>query len=570
MNGELFDAGLSTLKGRYNRRQFMRVSALTAGSALLVACGGTNENLMASTTPLPKEGVAPSAVTATAQASVGKTYFPSPAPNVPDAFTAPLPPYQSVTAVPGMGGTVNVFSISYVAPETPHAQNKFWQGLEKRLNVKWNLNHAVGGDNYQEKASAILASGKFPDLFLLLPDLSYALYKAIDQGAFNDLTPYLSGAALKEYPNLARYPDLLWKNAAINGKLYAVPRPFTFASGMMLYRKDWAKKLGIAEPKSADDFYKMMTTFSKSNPEGKQVWGMGFAADGIFKSSSQFILNMFRVPSEWRREANGSMTYFIQTDEYRQAVDFMRRMYAAGLFYPDSLTSTGLQMRQAFLAGKIGSYVDGSTALDAVRFKFQSVNPKADVGILIPPGADGGKGSYWMGKGYNGMTAIPSSISDSNRIKELLRILNYLAAPAFSVEANYISLGVDDWDNKPDANGIRALTQTGSKEIGALANVAFGNRVFYYPSDLQLGPIFQDYTRRLFEIGVANPTDRVVPPPTAQKKSDTLENLVNDRVLRIVKGVDPLSALDTAIQEWKSQGGEQMAQEYAQALAKLP
>jgi putative aldouronate transport system substrate-binding protein len=554
----------------YSRRQFMRVSAVTAGGALLAACGG--QPAQTQQTPLPKTGVAPSAVTATAQASIGKIYFPSPAPNVPDAFTAPLPPFQSVFTVPGGGETVNVFSITYVAPETPHDQNKYWQGLEKRLNVKWNLTHAVGADNYEEKASVLLASGKLPDLFLVLPGLSPSLYQAIQQGAFNDLTSYLTGSALKEYPNLALYPSLIWKNAAINGKLYGVPRPFNFGSGIMLYRKDWAAKLGIGEPKNATDFYNMMVAFTRNDPDGDgkaDTWGMGFAASGIGQSASQFILNMFGVPDNWRLESDGSLTPYIQTDEYRRAVDFLRRMYAAGLFYPGSLTATGLQMKQDFLAGKFGAYVDGFTTLYPTRFQFQSVNPEADVGILVPPGADGGKGSYWLSTGFSGFTAIPSSISDPNRIKELLRILNYLAAPTFSVEWNYITLGIDGWDNQPGPNGSRAVTTKGSKEIGSLTNVAFCNPVYYYPSEPTLGPVMQDYTRRLYAIAITDPTDAVLPPPTAQQKQNILDTLINDRVLRIVKGTDPLSALDELVRDWKNEGGAQMTQEYEQELQKL-
>jgi putative aldouronate transport system substrate-binding protein len=552
-----------------SRRQFVRASAMVAGGALLAACGGPTAQTQQT---LPKTGIAPAAVTATAQASIGKTYFPSPAPNVPDAFTAPLPPFQTVYTVPGNGETVNVFSITYVAPETPHDQNKYWQGLEKRLNVKWNLTHAIGADNYGEKASVLLASGQFPDLFLVLPDLAPSLYQALQQGAFNDLTPYLTGNALKEYPNLALYPSQIWKNAAINGKLYGVPRPFNFGSGIMLYRKDWAAKLGIAEPKNATDFYNMMVAFTRNDPDGDgkaDTWGMGFASTGISQSASQFILNMFNVPDNWRLEQDGSLTPYIETDEYRRAVDFLRRMFAAGLFYPGSLTATGLQMKQDFLAGKFGAYMDGFTTLYNTRFQFQSVNPQADVGILVPPGADGGKGSYWLSTGFSGFTAIPSSISDPNRIKELLRILNYLAAPTFSVEWSYVTLGVDGWDNQPGPNGTKAVTTKGSKEIASLTNVALCNPVYYYPSEPALGPVMQDYTHRLYAIGITDPSDAVFPPPpTAQQKQDTLDTLINDRVLRIVKGTDPLSALDTLISDWKSQGGAQMTQEYEQALQK--
>jgi len=105
-----------------SRRRFMSVAAATAGGALLAACGSTpsQPTKAAVVATLPPQSVA-----ATTTASVGKTYFPSGDPNVPDAFTAPLPPFQSVLYVPGNGDTVNVLSVTSEPPVTPKSSNKY-------------------------------------------------------------------------------------------------------------------------------------------------------------------------------------------------------------------------------------------------------------------------------------------------------------------------------------------------------------------------------------------------------------------------------------------------------------
>lgn len=550
------------LSSVYTRRRFIQVATLTAGSAFLAACNQSTPPPPVSQVPT----VAPAAVTATAAASIGKTYFPSPAPGVPDAYTLPLPSFQSVSSTPGRGGTVNVFSITYAPPEVPKAMNRYWQELERRLNVTWNLNHAIGAQNYAEKVGTLLASGSLPDLFYISTSTAPSLLQAIQQGAFADLTSYVGGAAINDYPNLARFPALLWNNVAINGKIYGVPRPFGFTGGTMLYRKDWAEKVGIPNLRNAGDFYKLMQAFTKSNPDGNaqaQTWGMGFGAGSI--ASHAFFMNLFRVPHQWRQEANGGLTYFIQTEEYKQAVAFMAQLYKAGLFYPGSLTETGLQLKQSFTAGKFGMYLDGFSALYDQRTKIKTLNSNADVGVLVPFGADGGKANYWLSSGFLGFTGIPSSVTDSERVKELLRILNYLAAPVFSEEANFISLGIDGWDNKIGKHGVKALTPTGTNEIGSLTNVANPMIVYYYPSEPSLGPVAQEYTLQLLEIGVFDPTASLI-SPTAMKQQPTLDTLINDGVLRIVRGLDPLSALGNVIAAWKSQGGDQIAREYASGL----
>src|ERR1043166_6906068 len=84
-----------------SRRQFIKVAALTAGSALLAACGGPSISEQVKIKPVPT--LPPDAVQATVEASVGKTYFPSGNPNVPDAYMAPPPLVQTVPEPPEIG-----------------------------------------------------------------------------------------------------------------------------------------------------------------------------------------------------------------------------------------------------------------------------------------------------------------------------------------------------------------------------------------------------------------------------------------------------------------------------------
>src|SRR5205823_12827067 len=43
------------------------------------------------------------------------------------------------------------------------------------------------------------------------------------QAACADLTPYLSGDAVKEYPNLANFPTTAWPPTIFDNKIYTVP-----------------------------------------------------------------------------------------------------------------------------------------------------------------------------------------------------------------------------------------------------------------------------------------------------------------------------------------------------------
>jgi putative aldouronate transport system substrate-binding protein len=555
-----------------NRRRFIQVAAVTAGSAVLAACGASTPTQPAQVTAIATTD--PKSVAATVTAATGKTYFPSGDPNIADAFTAPLPLTQSVFYVPGSGATVNSFAITSDPPVTPRDRNKFWQELEKRLNVKWNAT-AVTSDVYPEKVGTLLASGNLPDLFMVDTNYAPSLFQAINQGAFTDLTPiYTSSTFKQDYPNLAKISPLSWQNSRINGKHYTVPRPRPLTGYALLYRKDWADKVGI-EPKNADDFLKLLQAFTKKNLDGNstQTWGIGLSTDSSTFAATQlvFFYDLFNVPNVWKKNSDGSLTYFIETDEFKQAIDFARRVYSAGLFHPNSFSQTSQDAKNGFDAGKFGAYMDTITGMPDRTKHLLQIHPSASLGVMTPFGANGGQATHWMGLGFNATCGIPASTgSDENRLKEMLRILDYLAAPAFSIENDFISNGISGWDYTPGPNGTKVLTTNGNNEIPGLANQANANLVYYQPSvtvNPHLALDQQTATRNLLKNAVQDPTLGLY-SATGAKQSGVLATLVTDRVTRLIKGSDPLSAISNLISDWKSQGGTQTAKEYASAMNK--
>jgi putative aldouronate transport system substrate-binding protein len=558
-----------------SRRRFVQVAGTMAGGTLLAACGGTTTtNPPAKLTSIAT--IPPQDVTATATAAKGKTFFPSGDPNIADAYTAPMPAYQSVFEVPGSGDTVNSFAITSQPPVTEKGKNKFWQELEKRLNVTWNST-LVTSDVYPEKVGTLLASGNLPDIFMFDSRYAPSLLQAVNQGAFTDLTPIVTSSSFKtDYPNLGQISPLSWENAKINGKYYTVPRPRPLTGYALYYRKDWAEKVGITDPKSADDFFKLMQAFSQGKLNGgAQTWGMGLPVPSSDFSSSQlaFFFNIFGAPNQWRKNADGTLTHLIETDEFKQALDFIHRLYAAGYFYANSFTQNGQENKDNFSAGKYGAYVDTITGAPDQTDKLLQIHKDAKLSVMTPFNADSSHtANHWMGTGFNSAAAIPTSTgSDENRLKEMLRILNYLASPPFSVEGIFLANGIDGWDNQPGSNGARAVTATGKNEIGNLANQANANLIYYYPSvtaNPNLAVELQGFTRNLLKIGIQNPTLGLY-SQTATTKSAVLASLVNDRIVRIAKGTDSISAVSDLVSSWKSQGGTAIAKEYESALSKI-
>jgi putative aldouronate transport system substrate-binding protein len=519
-------------------------------------------------------GAPPTATAATGAAARGTVVaspeaavegkIPSPAPGVPDAFTKLPPPFKAVSAAPGRGSKVTTFQLSFFPPVPPRDRNRYWQELEKRLAVTLEPTFIPQGE-YPAKLSTVTASGDLPDIVHLALDSSPDQYRVIQQGGYTDLTAYVTGDALKEFPNLALFDPQIWKNIAINKKIYGVPWPRIFVNGQLMFRQDWAEKVGFARIASAADFFNCMVAFTKNDPDGNGAADtFGFGA-GL---NPGFVQNMFRVPNNWRRNPDGSLTKELETEEYKAAIAFARRLYEAGAFYPDAATLTGNQAKDGFISGKFGAYGDGSLALlgtTQTRYKVTEVNRNAKVIGLVPPGHDGGRSFVNKGGGNAGFRAISGrSGRDRERVKELLRVLDYFAAPFGSEEWRFINNGTEGvhYTLKPD--GTIERNELGRNEIGDIPNLMYASQVFYsdIPGEAQ---DVQQLQKNLLELAVDDPALGLY-SPTAVTKRGELNQLVSDRVTAVITGREPASALDEMVKDWRGRGGDQIRQELQDEL----
>ena len=598
-----------------DRRAFLRTAlvatATAASGALLAACGGSTSPTATSApaasttaTTAPKPTTAPSAASpatsapaagatapaasAAASASTGGSpttaaaapnaapnqdgKLPSPAPGVPDAYTKFPTPFKSVATIPGKGTKVTALIVAYNPPPPSRDQNKWWQEFEKRVGITYDP-IIQPADGYPEKLASLTASGSLPDLTFLYFEQVPDQYKVIQQGAYTDVTSELSGDGLKQYPNLGLFPQYLWKNSAISGKLYGAPRPQLPIGAQMIWNKDWAQKLGNPSPKNADEFYDLMVKFTKNDPDGNgkpDTWAIHTIQQFAFGLS--FFRSMFRVPNEWRKNADGTLTSYLETDEFKQAVTYMKRLYDGGVFHPDTPTGNRTQRKDYITGLRVGMIQDLVTNFagpnpngyrDTAR-KLNN-NPNINITALVPPGFDGGKSTIDLTSGFTGYAAIPAKVGkDSGRTKELLRVIDYFASPFGSEEWAFLNYGLEGVHHTVQPDGSRVLTDLGRAEIGDLNNLCNPMTAYWYPvpGDAQDA---QSAVRDMVALGQDNPVINLY-SPTNSAKAGELNQLRIDRVAAMTQGRDPLTAIDTFVKDWRSRGGDQIRKEYEAAL----
>jgi putative aldouronate transport system substrate-binding protein len=308
-----------------------------------------------------------------------------------------------------------------------------------------------------------MAGGDYPDLVSLFGGLNAAAnVPAFLQQAAADLTPYLSGDAVKAYPNLAALPTFAWKNSgsALGGKLWMVPISRPSVSNLMIKNSTiWDQEIGPDYgPKNADDFKRVLQQLTKSSANRWALGTLQAPLSGPFEIA--WFSSLFGAPNNWRLEPGGKLVKDYETAEYREAVGYVRDLIAAGVFYPDSLTTTSAPAAMTNLVGGKCVLSVRTLGLDWTDGYQQGrrLDPPQTFGFLKHFAAhDGAKPVFFLGTGYGAGTMLKKASPE--RIKELLGILNWTAAPFGSQEDLLLTYGVEGADYKLDSNGNPVTTE---------------------------------------------------------------------------------------------------------------
>jgi putative aldouronate transport system substrate-binding protein len=562
--------------GRLDRRTFVVRTGLlalgTLGASLLEACA-------------PAAPTAPAAGGAAAPAAAGSalklpTYvaFEGPKPDLagnaqgldPAFFKFPTDLIKSVPTPPGDGSTITAITYLTLAPPPPMESNTAWQAVNKAINATLQMDQVIGAD-YPAKVNVVISGNDLPD-FIYNPTTNVPWGVISGLPAFvkakcSDLTPYLSGDAIKDYPNLAHYNNYTWRSGVIDGKIYALPIARPPIGPVLMHRADLLEKAGIQmdkAPKDADDFKRILQAVTR--PQDNQ-WGIAAPSTSYFALTPNSAFSaIFRVPNNWKLDASGKLIKDLETDEFKAAVGFSRDLWQAGIWHPNTPTYAGA-LNPDFIAGRV-AFVPGVWGQYVQLWDVEAAsNPSAKLYPTHPFAADGGKPYYQAGSGQFGVTYIKQQASP-DRLKMLLRVANFFAAPFGSQEWLLNYFGVKDVDYTFNADGAPFMTDQGRSELTAVwryvsspAYALFsGNRsqefaqVSYAAEQAMIAAMDTDPTLGLYSATAASLN------PQAQ---DALMSGVSD----IIQGRRPIGDLDSLVADWRTKAGDKMRGEFQDAIA---
>ena len=365
------------------------------------------------------------------------------------------------------------------------------QELDKALNIDLNLTVYPSADDYSNQLNIRMASGNFPDLFMVDRQ---QLIQFSKQGLLLDLTPYMN----KLEQTVSFIGEDSVKKGMVDGKVYAISKTPQIPYNTYWIRKDWLDKLHLAVPTTVEQLSAVALAFTKDDPDGNgkpDTFGLTGGKLGAFAP----IFGAFGVgmPGNFY-EKDGAVVNALYDPAMKDALAFIKQMIASGSVDPELLANSGLQHQEKAIKGQAGIvYIDWpNITKEQFVEQIKTVNPNAEWLQIAPPSGPGGQydGSWDIGA-TPGRIAIPKALEkDPEKLQRAFDLLNYVSNPEggsmlvqFGVKGTHFTLdnGKPKMTDKAGDVGYSWLYQfTGRPEMEYLqAKFALQSKAIAFAND---------------------------------------------------------------------------------------
>lgn len=543
-----------------SRRSFLAstaiaTAAVAGGMPLLAACGGSDSGSGGGsssgkgTKKLLPSYVANNVVTPDIPSKNGSSI----------GFTSKLDLATLKTSVPkklGKGGKVTIMAPFWGSP--PKQDNAYYTAMNSMIgvDVEWQNQD---GNTYDQKLGAVLASSDVPDV-VVVPNWNMGgkIPTAIIS-KFADLGPYLSGDKVKDYPNLAAIPTDAWRRCIFGGKLRGLPMPSSYVTNIVpFYRKDIFDKKGYQVPRSADEFLALAKEITNAKAKRWACMDMKWTAWQMFS-----VLSGSEKPLGWNL-VDGKLVNRIETQEYLEALEWTRKLFAAGVVHPDSMLGKNApDAGPKFAAGEFLIYPNDISQWWSRTAEQATQNPDYKIWGMDVYAHDGGNPQVWAEQPA-GIFAFINKKASESVIHDVLAVANTTAAPYGTKEYMATNYGVEG-THYTVKNGVPTKTTQGNNEvINAYVMVASPASTIAHPDFPEVAKAQVEWQQRMGSFTKKSSFfgQMITEPSRYTNLMNDFEQLEDD----ITRGRKKISDMQQAVSDWKSKGGDKLRDWYQKLL----
>ncbi|QHC60756.1 extracellular solute-binding protein [Rathayibacter sp. VKM Ac-2760] len=243
---------------------------------------------------------------------------------------------------------------------------------ETGCTVHWN---SIDDTAWAQQKNPSLAAGDVPDIAIRAVGSGDAVQYP---GLFEDIATHLD-----ELPNVSAFfeqkPDARRLVENENGEIHSLSssrgQGYAGSGQHMMINRAWLEKLGLAVPTTWDELTTVLEAFKTQDPNGNgqadeipfnirrlETGGFGWYSPFLLLNSTGIPTSFNKGPSaQGIHVSDGKVASFLVSDEYRQVVEYLHGLLAAGLIPAEALTKDD----SAYYADQKG---DGQNARTGVVF----------------------------------------------------------------------------------------------------------------------------------------------------------------------------------------------------------
>lgn len=427
---------------------------------------------------------------------------------------------------------------------------------DTELDIQW-----IPDGSYDEKIHASLMTDTLPKALFLKNAASLPQFRdKMRSGMFWEI-----GSRLDRYPHLSGLnPDVLL-NTSVDGKIYGLYQERPLSRQGVIYRKDWADRLGLGEPASLDDLYEMMRQFTYGDPDrnGKDdTFGLTDRSDltyGAFKT----VASYFGTPNGWGMK-DGELLPEFMFPQYRDTMRFFRNLHEEGLMNRDFAVTSKIDQQHLLISGKAGVYIGAMGDVITLQAKLSETDPDA---VLDVQNRIAGPQGYrvWAGDGYGTVVLFAkSALPSEQELDEVLTFFDRMMTPEL---ANLLYWGIEgEHYTVKDGRAVPSddihLT---TKEVKPYQSLLVGGH------DTIPGLLDSDFGLEAKEKAdrlIKDNNNFLVHDPTAPLNSETmnergmlLQDIIKDATYKYMLGMMDDEAFDAEVERWLAEGGRRIIAE---------
>ncbi|SDW56164.1 putative aldouronate transport system substrate-binding protein [Paenibacillus sp. CF384] len=376
-------------------------------------------------------------------------------------------PAEANTAAPAAPVDIKLFAVQ--EQDINLETNKFTKFVEEKFNIKFTF-EAIPGDGAKEKRQISLASGDFPDAYMLtayIDQFSQAdLIKYGKQGVLIPLNDLIDQYAPNIKAALENNADFKAFSVAPDGNIYGLPAysqcfHCSYPNKMWL-NTSWLEKLKLEMPKTTEDFKKVLEAFKNQDPNGngkKDEVPLSGSTEDFGVRVVPYLMDAFVYDDDRNHllMQGGKVGSAAVTNEWKQGLTYIKSLFDEGLIDPGAFTQNAEAFKKIGENGDAQILGAGAGMHPAIFVNIDHGNKNSKDYNQVPPltGPNGVSLATHDGGGVapGAKFAITSKASKEAQVA-LIQLVDYMFSPEGQTNG---ASGMKDIDWRDPKDGEVAL-----------------------------------------------------------------------------------------------------------------